>query len=264
MSTGRREWLGSQSGKPFFLWVHVFDPHLPYDPPAPFREKYPGRPYDGEVAYTDQQLGRLFDAVARKSPPGNTLIAVLSDHGESFSEHGEYTHGVFLYDSTLRIPFLMAGPGIPAGVRVKQQARTIDLLPTLLELIGRKAPPGLRGPVWRPPSRAKRFARLFLCRDPVSQAQHGLGRAAGHPDQPLEVHPRAQARTLRPGQDPAETTNVIASHPAEVKELEAQPERRRGKRRSEKVEPAAVDQRTLRAVEIAGLPGRVLAAEVHD
>ena len=124
------KWLGSQSGKPFFLWVHVYDPHIPYDPPAPFREKYRDRPYDGEIAYTDQQLGRLFDAVARKSPPKNTFIAVLSDHGESFSEHGEYTHGVFLYDSTLRIAFLMSGGSIPPGVRVKQQARTIDLLPT--------------------------------------------------------------------------------------------------------------------------------------
>ena len=83
--------------------------------PRPFARSTADRPYDGEIAYTDQQLGRLFDAVASKSPPENTLIAVFSDHGESFSEHGEYTHGVFLYDSTLRIPFLMAGgpsPGV--------------------------------------------------------------------------------------------------------------------------------------------------------
>ena len=92
----------------------MFDPHTPYDPPSPFREKYSGRPYDGEVAYTDQQLGRLFESVGQKSPPENTLIAVLADHGESLSDHGEFTHGVFLYDSTLRIPFLMAGPAFPS------------------------------------------------------------------------------------------------------------------------------------------------------
>src|SRR5437773_6005263 len=137
-------WLESQSGKPFFLWVHLFDPHVPYDPPSPFREKYMQRPYDGEVAYTDYELGRLFETVARKAPPEHTVIAVLSDHGESLSEHGEYTHGVFLYESTLRIVFMMAGPGIPTGLRVKQQARTIDLLPTLLELMGRKARPNLQ------------------------------------------------------------------------------------------------------------------------
>src|SRR5439155_11426235 len=130
---------------PFLLWVHVYDPHLPYDPPPPFREKYADRPYDGEVAYTDQQLGRLFDAIAKKSPAENTILAVLSDHGESFSEHGEYAHGVFLYDTTLRIAWLMARPGIPAGVRLKQQARTIDLLPTLLELMAGSGPARIQG-----------------------------------------------------------------------------------------------------------------------
>ena len=76
-------WLGSQSGKPFFLWTHVFDPHSPYDPPPQYRETYRGRLYDGEVAYTDRQLGRLFDAVARKAPLEQTLIVVMADHGES-------------------------------------------------------------------------------------------------------------------------------------------------------------------------------------
>ena len=194
------KWLDTQSGKPFFLWVHVYDPHIPYDPPDPFREKYRDRPYDGEIAYTDQQLGRLFDAVARKSPSENTLIAVLSDHGESFSEHGEYTHGVFLYDSTLRIAFLMAGGGIPAGVRVKQQARTIDLLPTVLELMGSKAPPGIQGTSLAPAFRGKEVPDgVCLCRDSVPQIQHGLGGAAGNEDEPVEVCPRAKTRTLRSG-----------------------------------------------------------------
>jgi arylsulfatase A-like enzyme len=89
-------WLEAQSGKPFFLWVHVFDPHLPYEPPGEFRQKYSGRPYDGEVAYVDHELGRLFEAVRKKAPAEATLWAVLSDHGESLGEHGEFTHGIFL------------------------------------------------------------------------------------------------------------------------------------------------------------------------
>ena len=128
-------WLDKQSGKPFFLWVHLYDPHMPYKPPAPFREQYRTHPYDGEIAYADQQLGRLIDVV-RKKAPGNTIIAVLSDHGESLGDHGEYSHGIFLYDSTLRIAFIMAGPGIPAGERIKRQVRSIDFLPTLLGLMG--------------------------------------------------------------------------------------------------------------------------------
>jgi len=131
-------WLNHQSGKPFFLWVHLYDPHMPYTPPPPFSEEYKGRPYDGEIAYADQQLGRLIDVLNKKAPK-NTIIAVLSDHGESLGQHGEYTHGVFLYDSTLRIVFIMEGPGIPAGLRIKRQVREIDFLPTVLDLMGGKA-----------------------------------------------------------------------------------------------------------------------------
>ena len=138
------------------------------------------RPYDGEIAYTDQQLGRLFDAVARKSPAENTVIAVLSDHGESFSEHGEYTHGVFLYDSTLRIAFLMAGGSVPAGVRVKQQARTIDLLPTVLELVGGKAPPQVQGTSLAPSFSGKEVPdHILLRRDACSPNSTWVGPKCG-------------------------------------------------------------------------------------
>src|SRR3989442_8714027 len=133
------KWLNAQSGKPFFLWVHLYDPHLPYNPPNPFQEQYKDHPYDGEIAYADRELGRLIDVIGKKAAQ-TTIIAVLSDHGESLGDHGEYTHRVFLYDSTLRIVFLMSGPGIPAGMRIKQQVRSIDFLPTLLELSGGKSP----------------------------------------------------------------------------------------------------------------------------
>ena len=216
------KWLGSQSGKPFFLWVHVYDPHIPYDPPAPFREKYRDRPYDGEIAYTDQQLGRLFDAVARKSPPENTVIAVLSDHGESFSEHGEYTHGVFLYDSTLRIAFLMSGGSIPPGVRVKQQARTIDLLPTILELAGGKAPPEAQGTTLVPSFQGKEVSTKYSYAETLFPKLN-MGWAEMRA---IRTNRWKYIRAPKPElydlvQDPGETTNVIASHPADVKELEA-------------------------------------------
>ncbi|MCI0625604.1 MAG: sulfatase-like hydrolase/transferase [Acidobacteria bacterium] len=130
------EWFAGNRQSPVFLWVHLYDPHAPYDPPAKFKKRYRGRPYDGEVAYTDQEVGRLIERVRKALSPAQLLVAVLADHGESLSEHGEYSHGVFIYDSTLRIPFILSGPGVPSGVRVKSQARTTDLLPTLLELLG--------------------------------------------------------------------------------------------------------------------------------
>src|SRR6185437_8879485 len=139
------QWLNTQSGKPYFLWVHLYDPHMPYNPPGAFAQEYRDRPYDGEIAYADEQLGRLFDAVQKKSPSGKTIVAVLSDHGESLSDHGEFTHGVFLYDSTLRIAFMMSGPGIPAGLRVKQQVRSVDFLPTILAMLGGSAPANVQG-----------------------------------------------------------------------------------------------------------------------
>jgi choline-sulfatase len=139
-------WLRGRPS-PFFAWVHLYDPHAPYDPPSPFREAHQGRAYDGEVASTDSCVGRLLEAARAASGLGGRglLVAVLSDHGESLGEHGELTHGFFIYESTLRIPFMLAGPGVPKGERSAGPARTADLLPTLLGRLRLKLPGGLDG-----------------------------------------------------------------------------------------------------------------------
>ena len=90
----------------FFSWVHVFDPHSPYKPPADLAATYAAQPYDGEVAFVDRALGPLFDRLATLSRP--TLVVVTSDHGESLGEHGEMTHGMFAYEATLRVPLIVA------------------------------------------------------------------------------------------------------------------------------------------------------------
>jgi choline-sulfatase len=155
-------WLGRQTGStPFFLWVHVYDPHGPFDPPAPFDRQYAGRPYDGEVAYTDRELGRLFAAVAKCSPANKTMLLALSDHGESLGEHGEFSHGVFLYDSTLRIPWLMVAPGLPAGKKVTEQVRTIDLLPTVLSLLDGEIPASSQGVDLLPATQGKSIGTVM-------------------------------------------------------------------------------------------------------
>jgi len=212
-------WLGSRpGGKPFFLWVHVFDPHTPYNPPTPFREKYSGQPYDGEVAYTDQQLGRLFDAIDKQ----NTLVVVLSDHGESLSEHGEYEHGVFLYDSTLRIAFLLSGPDIPKGLRVKQQVRSIDVLPTVLGLLGIKTPPEAQG-VNLEPVFAGREVRTTYSYSETLFPKINLGwtelRAIRTKRWKYIRAPKPELYDLE--NDPGESTNVIGNFPKEAAELEA-------------------------------------------
>lgn len=137
------EWVGKQAA-PFFAWAHFYDPHAPYDPPPEAAGRFPGRPYEGEVAHADVCFGRLRDAAQSKAGDG-LIVAVLSDHGESMGEHGERTHGFFLYQPTLRIPIVVAGAGVPAGARLAGRARTADVAPTLLRLLGAPVPEGLDG-----------------------------------------------------------------------------------------------------------------------
>jgi arylsulfatase A-like enzyme/tetratricopeptide (TPR) repeat protein len=135
-------WLKKKRAQPFFAWVHLYDPHAPYEPTEPYRRRYAGRPYDGEVAYADAQLGRLLDFLERQGLRNRTLVVVTSDHGEGLGEHGEEEHMMFLYDSTLRVPLLLSWPGVlPAGARVKGQLRSVDVMPTVLDLLGLPASP---------------------------------------------------------------------------------------------------------------------------
>jgi arylsulfatase A-like enzyme/Flp pilus assembly protein TadD len=135
-------WLARPRSRPFFAWVHLFDPHAPYEAPAPYGRRFARHPYDGEVAYTDAQLGRLIAWLGEKGLRGRTLVVVTSDHGEGLGDHGEDEHMFFIYDSTLKVPLVLSWPGrLPAGAHVGGQFRSIDLMPTVLELAGVPAPP---------------------------------------------------------------------------------------------------------------------------
>jgi choline-sulfatase len=137
------EWLGQrQRSAPFFLWVHLYDPHDPYDPPPPFKSKYRALPYDGEIAYTDFAVGKLLAALHAHGLYDSSVIAVAADHGEAFGEHGEQTHGLFLYDETIHVPLLLklAG-GTAAPLVIDTRVGLVDLAPTILQAVG-MAPPG--------------------------------------------------------------------------------------------------------------------------
>lgn len=246
-------WLSAQSGKPYFLWVHLFDPHLPYEPPQPFRDKYKDDLYDGEAAYTDHELARLMDAVEKKSP--NTLVVVVADHGESLSEHGEYTHGIFLYDATLHIPFLIAGPGVPAGTRVKQQVRTIDVLPTILELMGGKPPAACQGVSLRPAFTGQAVPTTYSYAETLYPKMN-MGwselRGVRTPQWKYIRAPRPELYDLNA--DPGEKQNVIDTHPKEFRELEAQLKVLSGSAAGsvEKVETSLMDQRSMEQLKSLG------------
>jgi arylsulfatase A-like enzyme/predicted Zn-dependent protease len=150
-------WLASAAGAgasaqshPFFAWLHFYDPHAPYSPPAPYAERFAGHPYDGEIAYTDAQIGRVFDWLRSSGHDADTVVALLADHGEGLGDHHELMHAVLVYQSTMRIPLIVSGPGVPRGAVVPTRAATIDVLPTVMGLLGFGIDPALLGRDLRP------------------------------------------------------------------------------------------------------------------
>ncbi|HTQ80366.1 MAG TPA: sulfatase-like hydrolase/transferase [Thermoanaerobaculia bacterium] len=136
-------WWNAHRGGRRFLWVHLYDPHAPYDPPPPFASRYRDRPYLGEVAAVDSFLAPLLTPILeRKEPPA--LVVMTGDHGESLGEHGELSHGLFAYEATLKIPLVVWGPGIEPA-RDTRAARHIDIAPTILKALGITAPRQLPG-----------------------------------------------------------------------------------------------------------------------
>ena len=140
------EWVGQQKGGPFFLWFHLWDAHDPYNPPEPFRSRFPGAPYNGGIAYVDSVVGKLLDYLRTQGLYDNTLIAVAADHGESLGEHGELTHSIFLYDSTIHVPLLVKFPANRfVSQHVNATASLVDLAPTVLDALGQTPPPAMQG-----------------------------------------------------------------------------------------------------------------------
>jgi len=135
-------WLDSAADKPFFVWIHYYDPHDPYEPPSAFRAAHPD-PYDGEIAFMDTQIKRVVDWLNSRRLRDRTLVIAVGDHGESFGEHGELGHTVFLYQTNLSVPMILTHPSLRTGHRVEAVVECVDLLPTVLSLMGWTPPPGL-------------------------------------------------------------------------------------------------------------------------
>ncbi len=139
-------WLRADRAAPFFVWVHLYDPHDPYRPPKPFAARFKSRPYDGEVAYCDQQIGRLAGFLKNQGLYDRSTIVLTSDHGESFGEHQEFTHGLFLYDTTLLVPLIIRPSAALGPVKeVSSQVSTVDIFPTVLQIANVATPPKIAG-----------------------------------------------------------------------------------------------------------------------
>jgi choline-sulfatase len=138
-------WLSRHPHGPFFIWLHFYDPHDPYDPPGPFKDRYAAAPYDGEIAYVDSVVGSFMQALRQRGLYENSIIAIAADHGEAFGEHGEERHGVFLYDETVHVPLLLKLPAQKfAGRRVEERVALVEVPPTLVQSLGMTPPANMQ------------------------------------------------------------------------------------------------------------------------
>lgn len=213
-------WLQAHGKEPFFLWLHYFDVHANYEPPPPFDVLYDGRPYDGEIAGVDAQIGRVVAALQDLNHLSDTLIVLTADHGESLGEHGEATHSMLIYDATLRVPLIVSHPALPQGRRVAGQVRTIDILPTVLDLLRAPLPPGLDG---------ESLVRAMRAPQPVDRASYietlvphfnnGWAELRGVRTAQYKYirAPRAELYDLPA--DPHEEHNLLGQRPQEVARL---------------------------------------------
>jgi arylsulfatase A-like enzyme/tetratricopeptide (TPR) repeat protein len=138
-------WLSKKRVGPFFLWVHLYDPHDPYSPPEPYKTRYQAEPYDGEIAYMDSVVARLIAGLRTRNLFDSALVAVMADHGEAFGEHGENHHGIFLYDETIQVPLLLKLPGQHSAKKIASRVGLVDVAPTILQAATVAVPRAMQG-----------------------------------------------------------------------------------------------------------------------
>jgi arylsulfatase A-like enzyme/Flp pilus assembly protein TadD len=257
-------WLSTVPNGPFFLWVHLYDAHDPYDPPTPYKERFASQLYDGEIAYADACVGTLLDALRKHGLYDETMIAVMADHGESLGAHGENTHGVFLYDETLHVPLVIKLPlNHSAARRVETRAGLVDVAPTVLAAAGLAPVAEMQG---------QSLLELL-------KAVPGANTGASSPDRPAYAetdYPHrafgwSALRALRTGKylfiqsaerelynqanDPAETNNLAGSSKAVADTLATQLSDFRSKTRQTVVDLAKPDPEKLQKLQALGYVG---------
>lgn len=223
-TTGRAvRWLGGERSGPFFLWVHYYDPHAPHQPPAPFAQRYDPL-YDGEIAFVDQQLGRLLEAVATANAR-ETFVVVAADHGEALGEHGEWAHGYLLQEATLRIPLILYAPrGLAGGAHVATRVSQVDLMPTILSALGIAVPEGLDGVDLLAPSRP---GRALLAEAMEGHEHYGWAPLAAIYQGALKYVEGPQPELYDLARDPLERRDLFAARRGQAARLRQQLERER-------------------------------------
>lgn len=247
-------WLRPRRQKPFFCWVHLFDPHYPYlAHEDQFGPAFADRPYDGEIAFVDRELQRLFRALAEAGVLERTLIVVAGDHGESLGEHGEFTHSMTLYDATLRVPLLISLPGkAQPGQRVSSPVSLVDVTPTILAVLGQDPIPGASGQSLLPALQAKTVPETPCYAETDEPFQH----AHWSPQRALITNEWKYIRSPQPElyhllDDPAELQNRLHDQPELAERLLAELdawEQRMVKRLADNVALSAQERQMLNSL----------------
>jgi len=216
-------WISKQHSGPRFVWVHLYDPHDPYEAPAPFSQKYDKDPYDGEIAYADFAIANFISFLKTNGEYQNAIIIAVADHGEGLGEHGEETHGLFLYDSTLHVPMIIKMPAAAQrGTVIDAQVRTTDILPTVLSLTNTPPPAELNGESLVPLIKGSTGPEHVLLGETDYPLRFGWAplRAIRADDSKLIEAPRPEYYNLK--SDPSELKNLYAADSAPVQNLSAE------------------------------------------
>jgi arylsulfatase A-like enzyme/Flp pilus assembly protein TadD len=218
-----RQWLDDHGKQPFFLFVHLYDPHDPYEPPEPFASKWSEHPYEGEVAFADDCVGQVLEKLRELSLYDDTLIVITGDHGEMLGEHGELNHGFFIYEGALRVPLVIRVPRAPASSRqVDVPASLVDIVPTVLSMVGAEVPKQVQGvdlSPWLAGRGAGGGARPLYAETVTPTRYYGTSSLLG-----VIVDGWKYIETSRPElydlrSDPAEAVNLLAREPARADAL---------------------------------------------
>ena len=214
-------WLEKRNSQPFFCWLHFFDPHLPYDPPSPYKEKFASDPYDGEIAYMDYYIGQVLEKLEAKNLLSQILVILAGDHGEGLGEKGENGHGAFLYEESLRVPLIFYAEGkLPAKRVINARVRLIDIMPTILDMLKIPVPKEVQGRSLLPLIERKSTRDLpAYIETYFPRENYGWSELKGLIAGPWKYiqAPREELYNLK--QDPGERINLAREKPREVAKL---------------------------------------------
>lgn len=216
------DWIRGHAAERSFVWLHFYDAHWPYTPPFPYASRFRDRPYDGEIAYADAQLGRLLAALRESPRWDKTLVIVAGDHGEGLYDHGERYHSTLVYESTQRVPLVVRAPGGSAGARIDEPVTLVDLMPTVLDLTGVPGEIAMRGISLRPALEGREIPRRDIYFEVLTGSiAYGWAELYGVRYGAMKLIDSATPELFDLVDDDGELSNLAESDPTLLSELQA-------------------------------------------